>query len=104
MGASVWVLTLIEHTWEDDIHNVLLYKSLEGVQGFLREHWNKWRYKADMDDGFGPNCPSLQDLESLTMPKNFFTQFTDDEIIVADFGGDYHYSILVKIQLKYVND
>jgi hypothetical protein len=98
---SVWVVSLLEHTWEDDIYDVQLYKSLEGVESFLQDHWKKWRYRADLDEGFGPSCPTVDDIRKIVSPNKLISE---DEKILVDFGGDYNYSILIKIQFKYINE
>ena len=97
--GSVWLLTLSETTWDGGDYDVQLYKTLEGVHYFLQQNWKSWRYRADMDEGYGPHCPSLELLR-----KKSESTLTDSEIVLADFGGDYHYSILVKIQHKYINE
>ena len=100
---TLWVLTLMEHTWETEVYDVQLYRSLEGVHAFLVEHWHKWRYKADMDEGFGPTCPTLRDIQKKSVCESFENP-TQNEIILVDIGGDYHYSLFIKIQLKYIYD
>jgi len=101
--SSIWLLTLSETTWDGSDYDIQLYKTLEGVHYFLQQNWKSWRYRADMDEGFGPHCPTLESLRKRTESDVSFNPI-DTEIVVADLGGDYHYSLLIKIQYKYIND
>ena len=94
--AFVWMLTMIENTWNGEEYNVELYKNLNGVHNFLLENWKSWRYRADMEEGYGPKCPKLDDIEK----KILFNQ----ELILAEFGGDYYYNIFIKIEKKFIID
>jgi hypothetical protein len=93
--AFVWMLTTIENTWNGEEYNVELYRNVCGVHNFLLENWNSWRYRADMEEGYGPKCPKLEDIEKKI-------RVNQTEIILAEFGGDYHYSIFVKMEKKFI--